>query len=751
MVRLRMSENRVWNKSETWRVILVLAVPVIVFLVSVGNGYVGLDDSLILNNPAITSISPANILDIIVPDPGNFGSYQPLRTIAHALVYSISGTSPAGYIILNLILYSLNCLLVYLLALRLTGSFLPDGLTGRSRYIALVTALLFAVHPLHVEVVSWLQGGKQSLMAVFFLLSTIFYHDFLIRGKWWRYVASLAGCVLALASQPGAVALPFVWVVLDIFVAKGSRRGIRQSVVRLLPVIAPAAILAVRVIMSPAAGDSELGFLSWIFYLPWLWVQYLVKLFLAVNLNGRYPYNALHAISPLKLMYWPVLCAAFWFLYRSVGRNRLAVFALIWFAVCLLPTSGFVATGTLMADRYVYLSSIGFSLWLALAIYRLEQSDRKKLIRLALMILLISFAAISVRRQFDWRNKHTFWSRVLNVYPRHSQAMFNIAEEYQMNGDFERARELYSQAVSVSPGYMKAYNNLGICLRNLGDEKSALEMFTKAQKLAPTRSEVWVNVGISQARTGEVDKALESFDYAISLGGKARRTVYYNKSRLLFALGRDNEALKSLDRAVKEYARWIPSEGWQWIGRTLLERGRIALALSYMDYGVELPGFDSECWETFGQLQMYAGRYKQALSSFEYSLLQNSKNNEALILAGWSAQNSGEADKALKYYRAALRKMPEQKAEILNNIGQVLMTQKKYREAEESFRQSLDTKPDFHEAAINLSILYHDTERGEDATIMLKEIIASLEKDPAKSALLEQVKKLQDQWRKRPN
>ena len=186
------------------------------------------------------------------------------------------------------------------------------------------------------------------------------------------------------------------------------------------------------------------------------------------------------------------------------------------------------------------------------------------------------------------------------------------------------------------------------------------------------------------------------------------------------------------------------SEGFCW------SRGRIALALAYMDYGVEMPDFDSQCWITYGQLQMYAERFAQALSSFEYALVLDSNSNDAVILAGWCAQNSGEFDKALKYYRAALARTPERKAEILNNIGQIQMTLEDYQEAEDSFKQSLEVKPEFHEAAINLAILYRKTSRIEQGEAELNEVISSLEKDPQKSALLANVRELQAQWRRNP-
>ena len=169
---------KAFEKLSCYRLPLLALLVAVLYLPSLKNGYVGWDDALIQSNQTIRSLSVENLLEMFVPPAGRMASYQPLRSLVYALVYAVNGPRPFGFLLLNIFLYIVNILLFYKVVKYLLQANGRQGSGQRAENIALAASAVFAFHPLHVEAVSWLQGGKPSLMAAFFLASFFYYLRF---------------------------------------------------------------------------------------------------------------------------------------------------------------------------------------------------------------------------------------------------------------------------------------------------------------------------------------------------------------------------------------------------------------------------------------------------------------------------------------------------------------------------------------------------------------------------------------------
>ena len=538
----------------------------LVFLPSLQGGLVGWDDWIITDSPRTREFSAGSIFRAFVPEDGIGSSYQPLRAISFSLVYALSGSSPAGYLLFNLLLYLVNVFLFYSFAAHLSGK-----ADGRVHPAAVAAAFLFAVHPVHVEVVSWHQGSKMALMGMFYLLSLLGYIRFR-SGEGERYYwFCLAAFVASLLTQPAAVSLPFVLVAYELTFRPAAKRehhsGGMAAVFRLAPFFLPAAALAFHLLFistvrlgAGSGGDAPL--LSRLAVVPVVWGKSLLKLALPVNLCARYPLDILSEPQIGRMLAWTIICAAaVWGAIKLAPTRRAGLFALLFFAVTILPTSGLVETSTLLADRYLYLPGMAVFLAAGWGIQRLTEASCAKSTLphpgvpgaavLLLALTVAGLAATAVKRQGDWSSGVSLWSRVVDVYPGHSLGHFNLAGAWNARGNSDQAFEHYRRALEIDPGYGDAYANLSTLVLNQGRTGLARQLIEKAAELRPDRAEVWIKHGIVMASTGEDSTAEASFLRAIGMGTEWLWAGHFNLGMLYAGQGDSGRAREHMRQALE--------------------------------------------------------------------------------------------------------------------------------------------------------------------------------------------------------
>ncbi len=716
------------NKMRLAAVAVFLS-PLLLYLPSLGNGYVGWDDGIILEDVSIRSLSPENVLSFFVPRSGGTVTWQPMRSLAFAAVYAISGFNPAGYIVLNILLYSLSVLLCFLVVHRLMLLW-PERFTRRQAgQTALISAAIFAFHPLHVEAVSWLQGGKFSLMTVFCLGSCLAWLRFRQNGRIATLAAALGLYLCGLASQPAAVALPLVLLGGEMLlpatgVSKGKR--IAATGVFFLPMMAVAfQVVFLSTVTHTSSAGAPLS--ARILMLPLLWSEYLLKFFLPVNLCCRYPLNIPESAPWLRgLTAAGVLAVATWTGLRASGRlARPAGFGLFLAAAALLPTSGLVPTSTLMADRYFFLPSVGLALVAGLAgmslAGRIEKAGRIYTVIGAVCALTVMsvMGAVNVRRQLDWRDPFSLWQRVMRVYPGHDLAAFNLADAHQRTGDLAAADSLYRLCLKLNPSSGDAYGNLGVVLRTRGDSSGAFMALQRAAQLRPDRGAVWVNLGISYAGFGRDSLALAAFERALNLKDKWEWQARYNRAKLIFSHGQTGQAVAEMENVARNWPGRLNAETWLDLGRTLERAGRGELALELLEKGEQEGKFDSHCWQLLGNLQLMQGQTTEAIASLEKALEMDPRDWRTLVLIGSYWQQSGGFEQAAGFYERALAAPSPDAPRVFNYLALSRAAAGQKQKALDAWRASLSADPSYIEGWINLGLYLRELGREEQARLSL--------------------------------
>lgn len=541
------------------------------------NGFTNCDDDRMLTqNEKIRSLSWGSVKKMFAEPHDTI--YQPLVLLSYAVEYRFSRLDPASYHATNLALHLINTALVFLIIIKLCGA-LP---------VAFITALLFGIHPMHVESVAWVSERKDVLVTMFYLGSVaayIFYGDDLSR-KW--YYRSLALFVLALFSKPLALSLPAVLILIDF----ARRKKVSAAMfTEKIPFFALAAVFCyiahfAKCSAQDAFPEQTLSIAHKFFAACYVIVFYLKKLFMPVNLTCYYQYpDGVSGHLPAAFLIAPAVVAGLCALPFFMRRNRReTAFGIIFFLVTVSVTVVqimFANGKTTPADRYTYIpyiglfyaaASIGYGYWNA----RQTRSSG------SLIALILSFALAACalglmtwNRCQVWKDSVTLWSDVLKHYPGNYVALMDRSAGYNENKEFDKAADDLTAALKVRPDSAIAWFNRGSnylasgrynnAVADLGkalslkkdmaaayffrgdaymairDFNRAISDYTNFLRLAPGSAAAFFKRGDARKWKGDLEKAVGDYDKALAIDPYFA-LAYFNKAVIYYQTGRFAEA-----------------------------------------------------------------------------------------------------------------------------------------------------------------------------------------------------------------
>lgn len=528
---------------KTKRVILVcliLILTFITFLPALQNGFTTWDDgAYVTNNSLIASLSFRNIKRIFTSF--YIDGYQPITLLSFLFEYHFFNLDPLFYHLTNLILHLFNCTLVF---------WLIFSISGRAS-ISFITTILFAVHPLQVETVAWISERKGLLYVFFYLASIISYIYYLRKGDILKYYIALSFFILSCLSKATAVALPFVLFFIDYILY---RKRSRLIILDKIPFFVLSFIFGVVTIFAHYSGTrpKEAVFIdlpSKIIQASYSVIFYLKKIFIPVKLSCLYPYPAkaglLLQISPIIFM---VLFLA---IIYSRKVTRKVIFGSAFFLFSILPVLQFIKVGeSLVADRYVYLASVGiFYIFSEMSVWIYSKKIRNGAIsKTALIIILfiiVGLLSISAnKRTFVWRDSFILWGDVLNSYPS-ALAYNNRGIAHYAQGDVEAAFSDYNKAIQIDPAYFEAYVNRGIAHYGKGDFDLAISDYKKAIEINPKVSNAYYDLGLAYLKKNDFDEAIFNFNKAIEIYPNYSQ-AYLNRASAYFHIQKYDLAREDL-------------------------------------------------------------------------------------------------------------------------------------------------------------------------------------------------------------
>jgi Flp pilus assembly protein TadD len=519
---------------------------VIVYANALRAGFVWDDVNIILNNPLIKKLAelPALLTSPLLPATEY---YRPVQGVTFLLDYHLFGTSPVGFHLTNVVIHAAVGVLFYYVGVRLLGD--PLG--------ALFAALLFVVHPIHTEAVTYLSGRSDPLAALF-----------LLAALWWflppaRLALSLGAFLLALFSRETTLGLLPLFVLVDLLDAlrRGdSLRGTwgRRIVRRYLPYLAMAVLyVAVRwLLLSPAAIASETAALSLptrLLTMTKVVVQYVGVLVFPWNLYmERVVPPATSLLDPAVLGATALIALVAFALVRWRRSLWPVVFGFAWFALALLPVANLIPLSTFMAEHWLYVPSMGLFLATGWALSRLAAYAGRPVALALLVTLLVVLGARTVVRNGDWKDERSIYEATLRLAPWSARVHTNLGRSHWLAGDKDKARVEFLRAIELRPDHWQtanAHNFLGILAHEQGGQQEAVKQFRRAIELHQRSPGPYVNLAAALQALGRMEEARRALETALAIDPR-HADAHNNLGNIFFNAG-------DLVRAREHYLRAI--------------------------------------------------------------------------------------------------------------------------------------------------------------------------------------------------
>lgn len=371
--------------------ILLVFVGSVLYSASLDNWFsefAGDDDWMVYENRYVFSLSLENIKIYFT----NFykGQYSPINTLAYGVIYHFFGIDPTYFHGFSLILHLANVLFVLYFLRQLIilrgKDILKDGSEADYTLVPFFTGLLFLIHPMQVESVVWVSASKVLLYAFFFLSALVFYLRYIATCHRGYYLLSIVIFILSFGAKEQTVVLPVVLILIDWYLGRDLKD--RKVVLEKLPFF----LLSIGFsVISMAAQHTGFSYkleneyyplIDRFFLASYAFTEYIFKLLVPFKLSAWYKFPmAPGEAVPVKYYFYPVLILFFgYYLWQFwIERKYWILFGFTFFTINIMLTLHILpmARGLLMADRYVYVGSIG--IFYILSIYMLSVYQQNKL------------------------------------------------------------------------------------------------------------------------------------------------------------------------------------------------------------------------------------------------------------------------------------------------------------------------------------------------------------------------------------
>ncbi len=648
------TENKPVLSKYYWIILIaIIAVTALVYSPISKNDFLNWDDDMyVIENTSITNFSAQNIKTWFTQT--YFNNYNPLTTLTYAIDYQIGGFNPKVYTLTNLVIHIFNIILVFIFILLLFKVIKENNnkieSDSKNPYIvASITAILFAIHPFNVESVAWISERKNVLFAFFFLLSLISYLMYINQNKNIFYIISILFFVFSLLSKGVAVSLSLSVVAIDYVLQR--KLLSRKVIFEKIPFFLLSIIFGIVAIL--AQGKENVGIKHPFYEQPafasYGFVNYLLKLIIPSNLSGFYSYpqeaTIIHWISFIVTIAILVVL----FIYRK-RMTKLITFAILFYISNIVLLIQLIPVGdALMADRYIYISSIGF--FLIIAIMATKIAPKFSSIYLFLAIAFVFYGFTAFERVKVWNNSLLFWNKVIekdktiptawlnrgfakgnlkdypgafddfnkaiNLKPDFQEAYYNRGIIKVESGDFDGGINDFNTAIKIMPTYTNAYCFRGNVKREMGDNIGALEDFNKAIMIKPKFKEAYNNRGIVYSNLGKIDEALSDFSKAVELDPKYADS-YYNRGKFRKIIKDYPLALEDLNKAIILNPQFF--NAYTLRAKVKMKLGDIQGAINDCKSVIQMDSSMTTAYITLSAALYKSGKYNEAINNINVVL-----------------------------------------------------------------------------------------------------------------------------------
>ncbi|MDM8554372.1 tetratricopeptide repeat protein [Desulfococcaceae bacterium HSG7] len=486
-------------------------------------------------------------------------NWHPLTWLSHAADITLWGLNPGAHHVTNIFFHIINALLLFYIFKGLTDDLYQSGFV----------AMLFALHPLHVESVAWVAERKDLLCALFWILTIHSYIRYVKYPCVKRYLPVFIFYTLSLLSKPMAVTLPFVLLLLDYWPL--NRLDYKKPeqlktgflpityvhlIYEKLPLFALTLCSSIITYFAQQSGGAvvSLNAISFGIRIQNALVSYnsyVSKLFWPYPLAVLYPHEGMPSVLSIVSACILLIFTSF-FVIRLMKHHPYLLVGWLWFIGTLIPVIGIVQVGLQsMADRYSYLPSIGLSIMIAWGVPELLKKWRYKKQGI-ITILAISFTLmmwLTWKQVQHWKDSITLFQHAINVTADNELAHYNLGLALSERGRHVEALYHHNAVLRLKPDNVNALNNAGIDFEELGMPDKAIQQYARILELKPQNIPAYVNMGNVMITKGKIDEAIVYYHKALRFDRNNAKT-HNNLGVALLKKGQFPKAIASFRQAL---------------------------------------------------------------------------------------------------------------------------------------------------------------------------------------------------------
>jgi len=585
---------------------------------------------------------------------------RPIINLSLAINYALGGYHVWGYHALNLAVHILAGLtLLGIVRRTLLQPRLRNRFGAAADELALAVAVLWTVHPLATESVTYVIQRAESIMGLFYLLTLYCF----IRASgspkphgW--YGLCVGACLLGMASKEVMASAPVMVLLYDRAFVSGSFRDAWRRRWPLYLGLASTWLLLGFLLNSAESftfvsmNARHLG-LTWWEYLctePGV-ILYYLRLSVwpsPLCLDHDWPIaRTWLSIAPPAIVIVALLTAGIW----AWRTNPTWGFMSAWFFLILAPSSSILPLHNPLYEHRMYLSLVAVVSLVVMGLYSL--TGRRSLALLALVA--VGFACLTWRRNQDYRSEIAFWSDAVAKFPNNPRARDSLAVALCEKGRVPEALQHWERALEIKPDFAEAHNNLGLALWHEDRVPEAIRHFREALRIEPDFTEAHNNLGVALMERGQLREAMEQYEQALQIKPYDPK-AHYNLGVALWQAGRMSEAVQHWEQAVQLKSDY--AEAHNSLGNASMRQGRVPEAIRQYGEAVRIQPDFAEARNNLGGALVKEGRLSEAIAQFQEALRIRPDYAKAHYNLGFALEQAGRIREAMEHYEQAVRLDP---------------------------------------------------------------------------------------------
>lgn len=634
------------TKSTVVHVLLLLLAVFLSYHNILQNGFAYDDKDFLLNWPVIRDWKNLGILLQGELPEVHQGVYRPIRGPMFLAFYSLYQTNPFWYHLQSIFIQIFNVLLIYLIIKKII----------KKPIVALMSALLFATHPIHTENIAFITCSIDSIGIIFFFFSFYLYLKAEERQIWKKflYLGSLAYAFLGFFTYEVTLTLPFLIVLYDLTFNKLTKAtffkrikiySLYFAVLLLYPLIRflvynisdRASYLGPQLLSSAKNARVEVLEILWQYIKLLVWPQNLIAKYpiphqfldwlMSVTKSG--PDSILvKFLSTIDIIIPPLtILLIVGIIIKLFRRSSIIAFSVSWFFIALLPVLSITPQGAVIGERYLYIPSFGFALLSGYLFYKLYVffKIRPSLIHFSKLIILLFIMTVSwysystYKRNLDWKDSETLFAKAVQLDSKSSFLKATLGLAQADAGKLDLAISTLKDAIELDPRDIRAYFNLAILYDKKNDPQSALKTYQKIIEINPNFPPAYINSGYLYQQLDQLEKSIEQYQKALLIDPKDPYAHYH------LALVYDKKG--NLDSALNEYQETVAlipySQAYNNMGIIYAKQGNLTKAIRAFQISLDIDPNNAKTYFNLGQVYETAGDTDKAISQYEEGLKIN--------------------------------------------------------------------------------------------------------------------------------